>query len=519
MKKQNDALTLINEFINDDGSQTADEIVDMLVDRLGISRENAIQKIQYYKKQGKLFSSYPLRFHNGQFAYSKKNSNNCFWYSVMRHKEYLYNVIEKFKENNYIISFYEIGKLTGCLFLENKKYLTISKVIEEIKYFYEIKTITKESNYFVIGKKIFNDYENEICELKTKLTIDCILIPSIIYYLQSINLISDKPLYRNKSNPFNYIETNNLAWDIVAYSTTTGLTLDCLKTELSPKTLVFVDVKMHDVYGREDYLGLKTRIDKIIYSTKGKRRRVLPIVFINKISEAALKECKKNNYIIIDMAKVFGKAGTKVVSFIREGNINNVGNYDEMLDILEKAGMDETFKNIKGYIFEMLTEKIIRKICVYKKQYYIKTNVEVTNDKGEKAELDIVLKDADDKRVIFECKSSRKKIYWENYIDNELDASSYAKYFFNRTAGILDNKYGKGSFKMSMVAANGFDAKVINKTKKQALLARKSTDFELLYDIKDLIIECENILKENSSSENIKKEKEIIEKYFINEVF
>lgn len=516
MKNQDNALTLINEFIRNGGSQTADEIVDMLVKRLGISRENAIQKIQYYKKQEKIFSSYPLRFQNGQFAYSKKNSNNCFWDSVMQHKEYLYNVIEKFKKNSFIISFYEIGKLTGCLFLENKKYLTISKVIEEIRYFYEIKIITMESNTFVIGKKIFNDYENELGELKTKLTIDCILIPSLIYYLQSINLISDKPLYRNKSNPFSFIETNNLVWDVAAYSTTTGLTLDCMKTELSPKTLVFVDVKMHDVYGYEDYLGFKTRVDKIIYSTKGKRRKILPIVFFDKISESALKECQKSNYIIFNIAKLFGKAGTRIVSFIKEGNLNNVGNYDEMLDILEKAGMDETFKNIKGYIFEMLIEKILRKMCIYKKQYSIKTNVEITNGKGEKAELDIVLKDPDDKRTIFECKSSKNKLYWENNIDKELDASSYAKYFFNRTAGILDEKYEKANFKMSMVAANGFDVRVINKAKEQALLARKSPDFELLYDIKDLIIECETILKKNSSSENIKIEKEIIEKYYVN---
>jgi hypothetical protein len=523
MKKKDLYLDIVCRLLNKKKVCLGRDLATCVAEKCGILQSDARVYIRRLVESKKIFCSSPLRFAGG-FAYSKNKSNNIYRGIVQKEKPMLYAVLNKFEENGFIISKTDICKLSACILTENDKYYTYEKVLKDMEYFYQIKKELIEGNEFIIDQKSLNNYQSKYNELYKRNFVDCSIIPTIINYLKSMNLLQKKdvPHYRNKNNPFRHEKINNLVFDASGFTVTTGFVEFEKNGEkiIPQKTLVIFDVKVSEIYTNFDYNGFEKRINCLIFATKGKtKRKILPIIVCNEINDKLIEEVVSDKKcLILQVKKIFGKIGIETINFIMRDS-KSLGNKDfsELLDKLEVSGL-ETFNFIKGYIFELIVERILDKIFV-SKNVTLKNNLEINcaNDNGEteRAELDIVvMENATGKKIVFECKSSALPIRWRN-IDSQNNDSSYAKYFFNTTAGKLDKKYGKNEYYMCMISANGFDGETIKKSVDTCLTNRKHPNFKLLYSVKELIDtfkeEIENL------GDNINKEKEILEKYFISE--
>lgn len=116
------------------------ELQDELINKFKISEAYARviitravdQKYIYKSVNGKV----SLKFDNGSFAYSNKIGNNQYFKLLAKHKPYLSDIFHLMNEQNSgYISYLDIEKISACRIKRDVKHLSLSRVLEEIKFF------------------------------------------------------------------------------------------------------------------------------------------------------------------------------------------------------------------------------------------------------------------------------------------------------------------------------------------------------------------------------------------------
>lgn len=524
MKKNRDEhYAFIKAVLSKEKALLSEDITNILHKKYGIEINTAKVKLSRWVKEKRLFNSAPLVFDNGSYAYSLNNSNNNYWDIVMQKKPLLGNILQRIKKNGGLISQLEVMKISGCLKSYSKKYYYYEKVFNDISYFLQVEKLQLEDSEFIVETKIKDTVNLKYVAIRKKEYVNCSMLPIIIKFLKTINLINGKntPHYRNKSMPFsiNNTITNNLVFDLSAFTQTTGfkdIDVDKQRPKQPQKTMIVLDINIAEDYSYIDYLGFQKRVNNLLFSTKKNNvRRIMPIVVYKKADKQIENYLANANYFCIPISKIFGKMGDNIVDFInKDYDEHTVGDFTDILNKLELSGQEEMLITFKGYVFEMLVERILREKFNTSNMRF-RTNIMVGSSEN-KAEIDILLEDSDKNLIIFECKSSKNKIQWHNDDNPEDNNSAYAKHFFNTTLGKLVKEFGNGKFFISMISANGFDDKTLERVNKGALDNKKYINTKLLYTIDELINETEEEIKKRSNSMgDISKEKEIIEKCFV----
>lgn len=349
-------LKINNKFL------LSSDILNELIKKFpGTTRENGRKILSNLNKKNEIISSEPILFQNNSYAYAskgKKVNYKNLEYLIKLYKIKLYRAICLIKREKGIITYNELAKITACTTSKFGNNLEIDQIIKELNYFkictkHEYKGIT----FFISNGVLDFNLENKVLQLEKENKI----IMYMLSWLKDINIIDldDKVSFKGKSNNFNGIENGKFIWDAFFFTKTTGIhNYNSNKV----KTIGIIDSLYKTEYDWLDAEGLKDRINAFINSTKNRKRKVFPIIFASKITNAAKKIIKENNYMCVDINKILGSNYEKIISQYLEIEKKEKIDIDEIKEICNLIGSNANYGNLKGHLFEYMMGEVFRKI-------------------------------------------------------------------------------------------------------------------------------------------------------------
>lgn len=325
-----------------------------------ITNANARKIISNLSKKKEISSSSPITFSNNNYAYAYKNKKanyNNLKELVKKHKKKLYRAICLIKRQKGLITYSEFAKVTGGVTSESEKNVEIVDIIKELKYFEIASVQVYKGITFIIGQNNIDvELEEKILELQKE---NKILI-NLINWLKDVNIINIQDLvtFKGEKNNFKGIENGNIIWDAFFFTNTVGIENRNTKT----KTVGIIDFSFKSTYDVIDVEGLRDRLNIFINSTKETKRKVFPIIFFDKITNAARKIIKENNYMCVDIKKILGDNYDRIIS--RYIEVENKKEIDimEIDKICNLIGSNANYGNMKGNLFEYMMGEVFRKI-------------------------------------------------------------------------------------------------------------------------------------------------------------
>jgi len=477
------------------GEKISSEITDKLMEEFKISRGYARNLIWDFAKDKKIFSSYPLKFDSGQYGYSLTEGNNQY-VSLLYHKPKLEGVYYKFLEER-VISEYDIHKLSGALNVGKSRYYDLTKVINDLKYFFPYmgKVIVDNMNFYYYSI----DESRAVNLAKEKIfnrRFDIRFIPSILNYLQRISLISAKPRYIRNDSPFIGVSVRqNLHFDSVAF---TGI-----GNPNKEATVVVLDIKINERYTHYDFLGFRFRVETLIYSTKKYNQRVIPIIVASDIE--FFKEIKEDTrFLVLELSNLFGSRVNELLEVMKLNHFKTMSDAINALEVIDNAGLANQFQNFLPFIFESLIgELLINYFQAIDYTYsFVERNKRYINSDNKSKEFDIWFEN-DTEILIVECKFyTKSKIVWEKYKNDKTTLrNSCGKYFFEEKYDFLTKDGVEKTIKTLFVSANGFHTSMIEEASNLSQL-KKHPSLPFILTAEDLLDLCQNVnvgIKEHSN--------------------
>lgn len=425
--------TYIVKLLNETNFTTAKVIVRLLKNEFDITDDYARKIIQRGVTNEFFISSNPITFGNRQFAYLKlgeKLTPQIVMQICKKDRPPLYRLMVALNLNNGILSYYEGLKLSAAPEeVTTSKINTLNQlltILVKLDFVYEKNDINGVKYIIEKNGELEKGGINEAALMANhyrKMIIDCIFILDILKWLKKSNLIDNiQYLYRNKKTPAIGAVQNDLLWDAVAYTKTTGINsiLGVDANTIERQTFVPLDIVLHRTYSQVDLDGFYSRIQIVINSVKKTPRKVLPIVIYRNASEEIINSLSKLGFIAFDIASIFGTKIGEVIENLLEIQIGldiDNGSIDKIvtstLSTIKTAGQDENLKDLKGVLFEYLLYPVL-------KTYY--PNAEIIHGKTlseqkpgkmkEYYEYDYIIKSSNPKEiVIVELKGYSSNVY------------------------------------------------------------------------------------------------------------
>lgn len=454
---------------------------------------NARKIISSAKKNRLINCSNPITFLNNQYAYFSEFElldYSIIKNSIKKYKKNLHRVIFALERNKGIITLLDAKKISGSTLQKNTHNSPFESILNDLKYL----KLAEEREYggvkYLIMLKSINLSINEYRDmLKDK---NLLLFLSLSSLIKS-NLIDQEQLcYMGTANEYNGIERNGEIWDAFGFSNSVGIG----NSNKEYSTLVLIDFLSEHQYEEYDFAGFKDRVDRVIFSTKGEKRKVLPIILYKSVSLAAYTKIHENNYLLfsieallsknaVNIARTFNKNVDIIENKISEVNVNINSEVVSSLDEIEKGGNADNYANLKGQLFEYLMFPVIHKIysnnAVIQHSYLGSLN-------GKKFECDYMV-ETEDECIIIELKGYKR--------NNEIQKGSYdnhkKKYekntimwFINQTFNLCkESNKGRRKFKFCYITTAKFSEearKELNSRKKN-----KPNDLESSYNGEELL--------------------------------
>jgi hypothetical protein len=196
-----------------------------------------------------------------------------------------------------------------------------------------------------------------------KMVLDCSLIPDILRWLRRSNLIDNVNLsYRNKKTPAIGPVHNNLNWDVVTYTKTTGINhvVGAKANTKDKMTLIVVDVVLAGSYTQEHLDGFLSRVQINLNAVTTGKRKIMPIVIYRDCDPLVLNRMGMLGFLAFDIGAVFGAKIYAVLQQVKEVNELLVRGDDvdvtikNILRTLRTTGQEDALKDLKGVLFECL---------------------------------------------------------------------------------------------------------------------------------------------------------------------
>lgn len=478
------------------------ELVAILSKRYNVKESNARQIIYSLKGEGFLYCIENLNFNANQKAYSLIDDKSLYRTCLNKHKKYLDIILNKMELEGYISKF-EVGKISGCLFDNSERHLTLGKVLREIRIFIQFESKTyNDAEFYVDTNKIAIFHEN-IKARDTAEQINSKFLGECIKFLKNNNFIENSfTLRRYNRYPLKEITFNKICFDAQAFTKSVGLTEGFTDRT---KTIALFDIELVYGYGIDRFNSFKNRVEIIRNSVISKKRKVLPIVIYNQnlMSKEALREIKKLNYIAFEIKSLFGDNVVNIIELMKSlfyENLNDTNKIEEALNYINISGQNGNLGNIKGSFFEMVCYNIFQKLFEDDGLEDISFNEKIRHN-GKDAEIDIILK-VRGETILIECKAYNTQIT----LGDERNADGTFRRHVEKNVLLFSQKYRITDYKICYVSRNGFYQNVHNVLPDYA--SKKSNYLELTYDSDSLISLA------NTKRQKLEAEISIIEEYF-----
>lgn len=482
------------------------ELITLLKNKYPDLTEAGCRKIiSRMSNNGLIKSSTSITFGKNQHVYSSKEiefNYNTLKEIIKSNKRALYRTIVKlYKEN--VLTENEILKVSGVTIQATKNKICLDQIISDLKKLDLIQEIEFEKIRFFC---IANKSSEELIKSKYKRVLKEELITTMsLNWLNSINLITTPySFYKGRANNYIGVKQSNLIFDAQAFSRSVGFNL----VENKNDTIVVIDVNIANQYEEFDFEGFYDRVQILINSTKGRKRRVLPIIIAKGYSPKALNLIKTKNYLHYSFASIYGNNFEQIIErFITIRNEESSLNDFEQL--MQQIGTNVNYSNIKGEFFEYVMKSAFSKIYNHSNEEVKRGVLESQND--TKYECDIVITTKDE-YIFIELKAyNRDNIIMLGKCETDGTITpNTVKWFLNRTYMYFKQKYSTNpenrKCKCCYITTSAFHEDSLKVLKEKNNSKDKPDNLECYYDYKSL---CE-LLKKNKCEEELKT----VEKYF-----
>lgn len=478
------------------------ELQDELINKFKISEAYARviitravdQKYIYKSVNGKV----SLKFDNGSFAYSNKIGNNQYFELLAKHKPYLSDIFHLMNEQNSgYISYLDIEKISACRIKRDVKHLSLSRVLEEIKFFYQIETISISENRFIINKKIFSQDKVNLEKVVKKESVNCRILYWVLSYLQKLNIIEGIPLYRDKDKPFTGKINNNIAWDAVSFSRIKNFSQ-------KEKAVAYIDFDISNEYSFREFNGFRSRIENTCFSVQKGLRNILPIIICNSINVDVKNEASRLGYVMVELPTVFGREICRIIECLYSlDDEKDPRILFDLIQTIKNSGQSDNLGNLKGELFERVCRDILDRLI--KEANSMTESNKIINDE----EIDYIMRFSDEV-IMFEFKSGKYALPIGKYNEKTKEVSDNSfKRIFSKFDKFCKNYKADVPIKLCIISCSGFTSE----TKELAVQQNKhqSKRIPLLVSGEELIKLC----KTSSKLKDFKREIEVIEQFFI----
>lgn len=481
------------------------EIKDILIQKFNCSEVYARKIIELAVKNHIIQTNKEFTFGKGQYVYWGMGydiDKDILKDKFKDTRPNIYRVLKRFEDNDGIISYFEIYKIAACTTEKTSSKITqleeIIRVTSKIK---NVQTMEDQGIKYIAEIDSENRSINYMKNYYLEMKMECIFLPIILRWLQKNNIVdSEDALYRNKSMPCNGVIINSLVWDACLYTGAVGFNYNIVNKEKESKSFVPIEICVSREYTYTDLKGFYDRLQVFGNSIKGKKRKIIPIIFASNISDSAKREIKNLNIICFDAKVIFGE---KIVTILENLKIISLANiceqeYDDneitnkienSLETLVSAGQEENLQNLKGDFFEALMYKVFSKIfkgSIIRKNYVLNYT---ENEEIYTYEYDYII-ETDDEKVICELKGYNKGniIKLGKYIEEEKKPEKNTiKWFFAHTLNKAQERLQdpERRIKACYITTANIEKIAIEKISRMGKL--KSDNLDIYYDREKLI--------------------------------
>lgn len=475
----------------------------------------------------KVRSSSPVTFGNGQFVYllpGKVLDRSVVLDITKENRPPLFRILNLLDIQGGIISRYEALKITAApLKADKSKSDSLEKIIRDLKLLGLVQEVNDSKGTSFLVSPGIDNADELISGRVNKMYMDAMFIPDILRSIKGMNIIdNDRVLYRNKSNPATGISYNNLKWDAIAYTRTTGINpgRSSQANTFDKQTLVVLDVIISRHYTDHDLQGFYSRIQSVSHSVKLGKRKILPIIVHAGLEDKkVLNTIRKLGFMSFDLGSIYGSNVYEIIKQLgaikhneQEGE-DNTEEIEETLTGIESAGQEDNLSNLKGDLFEFLMYPLIK--LLYPDTYPIhgrKIKPEIME--GEKIveyEYDYIINSPrHPETVVMELKGYVSSIYislgtWEK--------KNSIKWFFNRTLPVakkkLEEENKTSAVRACFITTCNFEADGVEFLESMNQTKLKPTEMDCWYDGKKLLALLEQ--------KNLTKVRQVVKRYYIKE--
>jgi hypothetical protein len=434
-----------------EGPKLSSFITDSLVDKFNVRKSTARKNLNRLSQKGVIFDSRPLKFLGNEYGYSLKGGSDQY-IKLLNEKPKLYNLYILFSSHR-IVPINEMLKIGGLLNKKDTKYYDIDKAEKDLKFFFKDFHSFKYNG--TIFYTVYNDnlnIQSHYDELLKARKVEVDIIPFVLSYCMKINLISKKPWYISKDDPFGFIETRqNLAFDATAFTN--------VGNPNKEKSICVFDFNVNSPYTKSRLDGFRYRFETLINATRHLKQRVIPIVVYNEMDYWIENEISKyNNIIRLKLSTIFGSRINSFLEILKTSKIEKLSDAQEILDIVEKSDYADQLTRFFPFVFETIINELLNRLFERKYNYTTSKTIRLKN--GDYKEFDGWF-ESDDEIILVESKFYKKNmIKWEERTKKDKLKNTCAKYFFvDKTSFILrwqSENNDKRELKAIFVSANGF---------------------------------------------------------------
>jgi len=458
------------------------------------TKANVRKIIENAYNSGIMKCSKPMTFGNNQYAYfSRKRAitYNLFKSTIKEYKPALYRVITKLFINGGIISENEIIRLSGCNISNTGHATTYENLLSDLR----LLNIVNDINFHNVHLFYLSKWDKakaliQLDSYYVKIMNEATMISLFVNWLRRVNLVDNSVItFRGEGNNFRGIEKNGTIWDIFAFSSSLGI----FDYEKLKPAIIVADCCVYTEYDTIDFDGFRERVNRMVFSTKIIKRRVIPIIFSSKINPVVIVNAKKQNYLIVDLNSLFGKEAINIVTeynnikFNYDSTIvaqgNNSQQIESVLSRIEQSSGGDNYGNLKGDLFEYLMRPVFEKIyptCRIKHRVLI-------NDGDGKYEIDYLI-DNDNEYIAVELKGYKFQYVIPlgkfETVEGRYESNT-VKWFLNRTFPKFKEVFGKmpnKKVKFSYIISAQFDDKALKVLAQKNCSSEKPEKMNCYYD-------------------------------------
>jgi hypothetical protein len=464
MAKLNEYDLYIGKVFSSETFISGSELSKLIQNKFNLADAYSRKIIERAVGKNIIQSSAPITFGKGQFIYfsnTQKLSKDTLKLYCKDNRPPIYRLLEALDDNDGIISFYEALKITASPIEKNSSKIdSLDDIINDINKLQLLKFITDRNNVKYIVYENINDEKLDriVFDHYNKIKLDASFTIDILEWLSKSNLIvtTDKS-FRSKHQPSVGAFHNNLIWDALGYTKTTGINpiSSQLAKEKEKQTLVVLDIVISRNYQQYDLDGFLSRIQINLNSVSTGKRKVLPIIIYKDCSTYLLNKIKSLGFIAYDIGSIYGSNIFHILNNISKIQLSSrlLENEEfettivDTLETIKNSGQENQLSDLKGTLFEVMLFQLLKQQYPSAEiipNYYYSRKVEdkeTGKEKKEGYEYDYIIKSSNPKEIIVvELKGyhAKYKIPLGDY-----ETKNTVKWFFNRTFSFLREKYKK----------------------------------------------------------------------------